>query len=88
MSKRQKTQYTVRDVPEVLDQRLREEAASEGISLNQAALKVMERGLGLADSPARRRNLGGLVKATDTLDRAGWDKALRSMDQVNPADWT
>jgi hypothetical protein len=86
--KKHGAQYTVRDVPDVVDARLREEAAKEQISLNQAALKVMERGLGLADGPVRRRSLRGLVKATDSLDRAGWEKALRSMDQVNPTDWT
>lgn len=87
MKERQKVQYTVRDVPEAIDVRVRETADLEGISLNQAVVQALQRGLGLADEPVRYRSLRGMVRATDKPDRKGWDEALGAMDKVHPEDW-
>jgi len=87
MREKQSKQYTVRDVSESVDLRLRETAALEDISLNQAALQALERGLGLSEEPVRYRSLRDILKPDDKLDRKGWAKALESMDTVNPADW-
>ena len=51
--KKTKTQYTIRDIPELTDSRLRETAAMEEISLNQAALQALQRGLGSGDQSVR-----------------------------------
>ena len=80
-------QYTVRDIPEAADLRLRETAALEDISLNQAVVRALERGLGLAEEPVRYRSLRRLVRATDKVDRKGWAEALGAMDKVHPEDW-
>ena len=87
MKERQSKQYTVRDVSESVDLRLRETAALEDISLNQATLQALERGLGLSEEPVRYRSLRGIVGPGDKLDSKGWAKALESMDTVNPEDW-
>lgn len=87
MREKQSKQYTVRDVSESVDLRLRETAALEDISLNQAALQALERGLGLSEEPVRYRSLRDILRPGDKLDRKGWAKALESMDTVNPADW-
>lgn len=87
MKEMRKTQYTVRDVSEATDLRLRESATMEDISLNQAVLRALERGLGLAEEPVRYRSLRGLVRETDKVDRKSWSAALESLDKVNPEDW-
>jgi hypothetical protein len=87
MKERQSKQYTVRDVSESVDLRLRETADLEDISLNQATLRALERGLGLAEEPVRYRSLRGLVQKEDNVDRKNWSKALESLDTVNPEDW-
>ena len=87
MKERHKVQYTVRDIPEATDIRLRETAALEDISLNQAAVRALERGLGLADEPVRYRSLSQIVRPTDKVDRKGWSEALRGMDKIHPEDW-
>lgn len=43
------TDYTLRNVPEVIDERLRRDAAARGLSVEQAALEAIARGLGLND---------------------------------------
>ena len=87
MKERHKVQYTVRDIPEAADLRLRETAALEDISLNQAAVQALQRGLGLAEEPVRYRSLRQIVRPTDKVDRKGWGEALGAMDKIHPEDW-
>jgi hypothetical protein len=84
----QKIQHTIRDVSQAVDARLRERAAMEEISLNQAALQAIERGLGLAGHPTiRYRSLRSILQKPEDVDQASWTEALSQMDQVNPEDW-
>ncbi|MEI6071029.1 MAG: hypothetical protein WCS31_04505 [Verrucomicrobiae bacterium] len=87
MNERHKAQYTVRDIPAALDLRVREAAALEDISLNQAVVRALERGLGLAEEPVKYRSLHGMVRPTDKLDRKGWSEVLADMDRIHPEDW-
>jgi hypothetical protein len=87
INKKSKIQHTIRDVPEAVDSRLRQKATSEEISLNQAALQAMERGLGMAGQPIRYRSLRSLIHKPEDADRASWTEALTQMDRVNPDDW-
>ena len=87
IKKKSKIQHTIRDVPEAVDSRLRQKATSEEISLNQAALQAMERGLGMAGQPIRYRSLRSLIHKPEDADRASWTEALTQMDRVNPDDW-
>jgi hypothetical protein len=85
--KNTKTQYTIRDIPELTDSRLRETAAMEEISLNQAALQALQRGLGSGDQSVRYRSLHPLLQKKDEVDQASWRSTLAEMDRVNPEDW-
>lgn len=87
MAKRHFIQYTVRDIPESADLRLREVAEKEAISLNKAAVQALNRGLGLEPERVRHRVLGALVRKHKGLDRKAWAETLRGMDRVNEADW-
>ena len=87
MPKKTKTQYTIRDIPVVTDSRLRETAALEEISLNQAALQALQRGLGTGEQSVRYRSLHSLLQKKDEVDQASWRSALAEMDRVNPEDW-
>lgn len=88
MKKRQSVQYTVRDIPHTADLRLRETAALEKISLNQAVLRALVRGLGMAGEPVPRRSLRHIVRPGDAPDREAWAATLAWMNTVNPAEWT
>jgi hypothetical protein len=87
MSEAPKTQYTIRDVPDVTNNRLREVAATLDISLNQAAVRALQRGLGLGTEPVSYRSLRHLVGRSSEVDRKGWKKTLSDMDQIHPEDW-
>jgi len=87
MKEIRKIQYTVRDISEAADVRVRETAAAEDISLNQAVVNALERGLGLAGEPVRYRSLRGIIRPTDKVDRKAWAETLGSMDEVDPEDW-
>jgi hypothetical protein len=57
------------------------------ISLNQAALQALERGLGQDGSQVKYRSLRSLVSPAKEIDRIDWNKTLAEMDQVHPDDW-
>ena len=87
MKKKPTVQYTVRDVPEELDGLLRESAALEGVSLNQATLHALQRGLGAESVPVRYRTLRQMVAQTPKASTAAWRAALEEQDKTNPEDW-
>lgn len=87
MKKKQKIQYTIRDIPESTNNRLREVAANLDISLNQAVVDALQRGLGAGGEQVSYRQLRHLVSAPVELDRKAWEKTLSEMDRINPEDW-
>ncbi len=87
MEKKPTVQYTVRDVPEEVDGLLRECAAMEGVSLNQATLRALERGLGTERQPVRYRTLRQMIAQTPKVSIKAWQAALEEQDQTNPEDW-
>ncbi len=87
MEKKPSIQYTVRDVPEEVDGLLRESATMEGVSLNQATLRALERGLGSERQPVRYRTLRQMIAQTPKASTNAWRAALEEQDQTNPEDW-
>ncbi|MDE0450039.1 MAG: hypothetical protein OXH96_25505 [Spirochaetaceae bacterium] len=79
------TQYTIRRVPSRLDQELRRKAREEQRSLNEMALRALERGLGLAEEQPRYHDLDDL--AGTWVDDPEFDRAIEAMDQVDPELW-
>jgi len=87
MKRKPSTQYTVRDVPEAVNARVREVANQEDISMNTAILRTLDRGLGLSGQRIVRRNLRRLVSPPTDIDATGWRKILRSLDVVDQDAW-
>ncbi len=79
------TQYTLRNVPEEVDRSLRRAAREAGKSLNQTAVEVLRRGLGVAEQPERRRDLSDIAGSwredPETL------AALEDQRRIDPEAW-
>jgi len=80
-----RTQYTLRGVPERVDRALRERAATYGESLNAAALRSLEEGLGITGEPPVHHDLDALA-GTWVKDPA-FDRAIADLDRVDPGLW-
>ena len=78
-------QYTVRNVPEIVDAALRRRAREQAKSLNDVALDALARGTDLAGHRVRRRDLDD-VAGTWRRDRA-FDRALAAQDAVDQELW-
>ena len=78
-------QYTIRNVPEFLDSELREVAKREGVSLNQAAIQAIKRGLGLTNAEPVYDDLDDLVGTWQKDDQ--FDQAIADQDQVDEELW-
>jgi hypothetical protein len=78
-------QYTIRNVPNTLDEALRRIARERGKSLNEVAIETLARGAGVAGERVRRRDLTGIV-GTWREDRA-FDSALAVQDTIDEEMW-
>ena len=64
---------------------LRRKAHEEHRSLNEVALRALERGLGMAEEAPRHHDLDDL--AGTWVDDPEFDRAIEAMDQVDPELW-
>jgi len=78
-------QYTLREIPPLLDSELRRRARVEGKSLNAVAIEALIRGAGLGEEPVRHRDLAD-VAGTWREDRE-FDRALEEQDRVDESLW-
>ena len=78
-------QYTIRGVPEPLDERLRRNAVREGASLNEAVLAALRRGVGEEGAPVRYDDLDHL--AGTWIKDPEFDRAIASMDRIDEDLW-
>lgn len=79
------SQYTIRNVPEHVDSELRKWAQRSGMSLNEAAIEALKRGIGLAESTAEYHDLDDLVGIWREDEEC--DRALADQDSVEPELW-
>jgi plasmid stability protein len=78
-------QYTIRNVPDTLDQALRRSARERGKSLNEVAIEALARGAGVSGDRSRQRDLGD-VAGTWRKD-AAFDSALAEQDTIDKEMW-
>jgi hypothetical protein len=81
-------QYTLRNIPEQVDQILRRKAREQGRSLNDVALEALSLGAGIVpqgQQPVKRRDLSDI--AGTWVEDPEFDKAIAEMDQIHPEDW-
>jgi plasmid stability protein len=78
-------QYTIRNVPEALDQALRRAARERGKSLNEVTIEALVRGAGLTGERRRQRDLSDIA-GTWNEDPA-FDSALAAQDAIDEEMW-
>ena len=84
-------QLTVRGFDHELAEHIRRLSKLEGISLNQAALKLLRKGAGLSD-PARKADTVGpsldhLIGSWTDDEAAEMDQALEELEVIDEAAW-
>lgn len=78
-------QYTIRNIPDSLDEALRRVARERGRSLNDVAIEALARGAGITQDRRRQRDLGDIV-GTWRKDSA-FDSALAAQDTIDEEMW-
>jgi hypothetical protein len=78
-------QYTIRDIPPILDSELRRRAKTEGKSLNSVAIEALVRGAGLGEEPVRYRDLSDI--AGTWVDDPEFDRAIADQDRIDEDLW-
>jgi hypothetical protein len=78
-------QYTLRDIPPIVDSELRRRAKAEGKSLNTVAIEALIQGAGLGGASLRLRDLSDV--AGTWQEDPEFDQAVADQDQVDEALW-
>ncbi len=78
-------QYTIRNVPDTLNNALRRAARERGKSLNEVAIEALARGAGITGERGPQRDLGDIA-GTWRKD-AAFDDALAAQDTVDDEMW-
>jgi plasmid stability protein len=78
-------QYTIRNVPDTLDEALRRAARESGKSLNEVAIEALARGAGVTGNRRRQRDLGDIA-GTWRRDPA-FNSALAAQDTIDEEMW-
>jgi len=78
-------QYTIRNVPQTLDEALRRIAREQGKSLNEVAIGALARGVGITQERSRQRDLSDIA-GTWRKDVA-FDSALAAQDTIDEEMW-
>ena len=78
-------QYTIRNVPDTLDEALRRAAREQGKSLNEVAIEALSRGTGLTGERGRQRDLSDIA-GTWRKDPA-FEVALAAQDTIDEEMW-
>ena len=84
-------QLTVRGFDDELSERIRRLAKRDGTSLNQAALKLLRKGAGLADPAQKADTVGSsldlLIGSWSDDEAAELDAALEEFETIDEAAW-
>jgi plasmid stability protein len=78
-------QYTIRNIPDTLDEALRQAAHKQGKSLNEIAIEALARGAGITGERSRQRDLRDIA-GTWRKD-AAFESALAAQDTVDEEMW-
>ena len=79
------TQYTLRQIPRAVDERLRRKAREEGKSLNQTAVDVLTAGLALSGEDVPHHDLDFMVGTW--VEDPAFEDSFQVQDQIEPHLW-
>jgi len=78
-------QYTIRNIPDVVDAALRRAAQTQGKSLNDVAIEALARGAGVTGEILRQRDLSDI--AGTWREDPAFDQAITSQDAIDKEIW-
>ncbi|MEI8243101.1 MAG: hypothetical protein WCI17_07530 [bacterium] len=84
-SRQKRFQYTVRAVPEAVDQRLRQMVCERGVSFNTVAVESLAKAVGVSSEPACYDDLDAL--AGSWIEDPAVDRVLAGFGKVDEELW-
>ena len=78
-------QYTLRNIPDEIDQAIRERALANKQSLNRVLIEAIARGLGLSRGVSKQRDLSDI--AGSWVEDPETEAALEEQGRIDPELW-
>jgi len=85
MKKNTSKQYTIRNIPENVDQRLRRRVKESGKSFNQVALEALTLGTGQSLKPLR--DFTEIIGSLSPKEAENLEEEIRLQHQIDPDLW-
>ena len=79
-------QYTIRKVPQNVNDALRQRVQDERKSMNAVLIDILERGLGIKGAPVYHTDLDDL--AGTWVNDPEFDSAIEALDHVDQESWS
>ena len=79
-------QFTVRNIPAMIEGKIRSLAERSGLSLNQTVIHLLETATG-GKPEARRRDLSGIASKWDADEADAFDRATAPFESVDEEVW-
>lgn len=83
--KKEKRQYTIRNIPDRVDRVLKKRARATGKSFNQIALDALIMGAGEPLVP--KRDLSFIIGSMTANEVAEMDQSISAQRQIDPSIW-
>ena len=80
-------QITLRQIPEEVENELRQVANQNGASLNHTAIAALQKGLGLAPPARRRRDLSRFAGKWTAEEAEEFDRNVQAFSQIDEELW-
>lgn len=82
-------QLTLRGFSKEIEREIHQTAAEKNISLNKAALLLLQRGAGLSENRAQAvaASLGKYIGSWSQAEEARLKKSIRELDQIDSEFW-
>jgi hypothetical protein len=80
-------QLTLRQIPEEVENQLRQVASQNGTSLNHTAIAALQKGLGLAPPAQRRRDLSHFAGKWTAEEADAFDRNVQGFGHIDEELW-
>ncbi|HEX8523231.1 MAG TPA: hypothetical protein VF669_13320 [Tepidisphaeraceae bacterium] len=78
-------QYTIRNIPKLLDQALREKARKDKSSINETAIQALTVGLRAMGQHVKKRDLSWIVGTW--VDDPAFEEAMKDFSRIDYEQW-
>lgn len=81
------SQITLRQLPEHLEQQIRQLAVENNTSINKTIISLLQKSLGVPENGQKKRNLSDISGSWDTAEAQAFEKNTKVFEEIDTEIW-